>query len=52
MKTKILMIVILVCSAWLLAGCYSYNKYPKGPHKEKVIKITGVVDRQVDVKYE
>lgn len=35
-----------------LAGCYAYNKYPKGPHKEKVIKVTGVVDRQVEVKYE
>jgi len=60
MKNKILTIGwsilcsvgVLVCLLWLLTGCYSYNRYPKGPHKEKVIKITGVVDRQVDVKYE
>jgi len=51
-KMRMLGKIFILLAMVSLAGCYAYNKYPKGPHKEKVIKVTGVVDRQVEVKYE
>jgi len=48
----VVVIVAFVMMLFFLHGCASYQAYPNGHYKSKEVKVTGVVDRQVGIKYE